>query len=324
MGEIFMAINIEEVVDLLKSKFERVCLIRNSKKSIKCASSINHQRDDSIVFVTQQKWEENNLNLNKVSCVITNSECLDKVSNCEGCFSIIKVERPRLAFLYILEHFFKKASSTGIHRTAQIEAGAEIASNVTIGAFTFIGNDCHVGEGTVISSGCTIEGSTRIGKNCFIGPGVKIGQQGYGYERLEDGSLLQVPHIGGVTIGNEVHIGANTAIDRGTIDDTIIFDRVRIDNLCHISHNVILEEDCAIVANCMIGGSVRIGRGSWIAPSCSVRDKVSITAGVKVGIGSVVSKPITDIGVYVGSPAQTLESFKQDRKKFKSSMSLKD
>src|SRR5690606_29288629 len=123
-------------------------------------------------------------------------------------------------------------------------------------------------------------------------PGVKIGQPGFGYERNAAGELVQFPHLGRVIIEDDVHIGANTCIDRGTLDDTIIRSRARVDNLCHISHNVDVVSDTAVIANSMTGGSVSIGSESWIAPSGSIINGVSIGAGATVGMGAVVVKPV--------------------------------
>ena len=116
--------------------------------------------------------------------------------------------------------------------------------------------------------------------------------------------LEKFPHIGTVIIEDDVEIGSNTCIDRGTLGDTIIGEGVRIDNLVHISHNVEIGRHSAVIANAMVGGGTKIGELSWVAPSSSVRDRLEIGDNSVIGLASVVTKDISPNKTVMGSPAR--------------------
>lgn len=156
-----------------------------------------------------------------------------------------------------------------------------------------------------------VEPKITIGENVFIHPTAVVGSDGFGYERNEIGELEKFPHIGGVVIGDNVDIGANTCIDRGTIDDTIIGDGTKIDNLVHIGHNVKIGKHCLIIANAMIGGSTIIGDHVHIAPGVQIMNKVKIGDNVVVGLGAIVVKDIPSNTTFIGNPAREIEEFKK-------------
>ena len=144
--------------------------------------------------------------------------------------------------------------------------------------------------------------------NVTIEHGAVIGSDGYGYSRAKDGTIEHFPHIGGVHIGDNVYIGANTCIDRGSLGDTVIGKGSKIDNLVHIAHNVIIGENVMVIANSMIAGSVNVGlNNSWIAPSASILNQKSIGEGSTVGIGAVVLKDVEAKTVVTGVPARPLK-----------------
>ena len=130
--------------------------------------------------------------------------------------------------------------------------------------------------------------------------------------------MEKFPHIGGVVIEDEVEIGSNTSIDRGTLGNTIIKTKVRIDNQVHISHNVEIGEAAAVIAQSMIGGSVKIGPGAWIAPSAIVMNQMTIGGGATVGLGAVVTKNVSANQVVMGAPAQDAAVFRATRAAIKS------
>lgn len=301
--------HVSEIVEYLTDKLGDCRVMRSTDSAIKTASSINRISEYSIIFLTKQRWNTSKPEFANVSCIITDDASLSDIEDYEGCFSILVVANPRLAFVLILERFFADLSLNCIHPSAQIEDGAIIGNNVSVGAFCCISKDSEIGDGTVISSGCALEGPIKIGSNCYIGAGTKIGHIGFGFEKTLDGKKIRMPHIGSVLIGNDVHIGSNTVIDRGTLDQTVISDGVYINNLCHIAHNVIIEKDCVINANVTICGSVSIGSNSWIAPSSIFRDKTSITQETKIGAGTVVTKPLSQSDTYVGNPARPLSKY---------------
>lgn len=148
----------------------------------------------------------------------------------------------------------------------------------------------------IISVGCNVS----VGANC------SIGLPGFENDKAENRESFLFPHIGNVIIESGVEIGSNTCIDRGSLDSTVISKNVKIDNLVHIAHNVIIHKNALIIANAMIGGSTTIGAGSWISPSSSLLNKIEIGEGAIVGMGSVVLKNVEPNAKVAGVPAKNL------------------
>lgn len=163
-----------------------------------------------------------------------------------------------------------------------------------------------VGQGTRTHPGSYIGEHVTIGRNCRVGPGAVIGYDGFGYTPGPDGTWDRKPETHGVVIGDNVHIGANTCIDRGSYRDTVIGSGTKIDNLVHIAHNVRVGENCMIIAGAELSGSVVVGDGAWIAPNACVREHLTIGAGAKVGLGAVVVKDVEPGTTVVGNPARVM------------------
>jgi UDP-3-O-[3-hydroxymyristoyl] glucosamine N-acyltransferase len=199
-------------------------------------------------------------------------------------------------------------SNTEIHPTAVIEPGAVLGNCVKLGAHVFvdatsaIGNNCTVLANTVISN-------SSVGNNVKIGSNNTIGGYGFGYNKLDSGEIELFPHYGRVVIKDNVEIGNNTCIDRGSLSDTIIETGVKIDNLVHIAHNVVIGENTLIIACSMIAGSVVIGANSWVAPAGTIRNAVKLGKNSTVGLGSVVTKNVADNETVIGNPAMSMKDF---------------
>jgi UDP-3-O-[3-hydroxymyristoyl] glucosamine N-acyltransferase len=149
--------------------------------------------------------------------------------------------------------------------------------------------------------------NVTIGKNCIIGPGAVIGWSGFGFTKADDGSWERKPESHGVIIDDDVEVGANTCIDRGSYRPTVIGRGTKIDNGVHVAHNCLVGEDCLIIAHAELSGSVVVGDGAWIGPSSCVREHLFIGAGALVGIGAVVVKDVEPGQTVVGNPAKPLE-----------------
>lgn len=150
-----------------------------------------------------------------------------------------------------------------------------------------------------------IEPRMTVGKNVIIEPGTQV-VNGFSFERNERGELERFPHIGGVTIGDNVQIGGNCTIERGTIDDTIIGEGTQIDNLCLIGHNSKIGKHVVIVGVTIVCGSVTIGDYSYIGAGAVIRDGIKIGSRVTVGMGSVVTKDVPDGVTVYGVPARVV------------------
>ncbi len=190
-----------------------------------------------------------------------------------------------------------KSTIKGIHPSAQIADSAILGAGVSIGALSVIGEGVEIGTDSRIGAGCVIEDRVRIGDRCILHPNVVIGSDGFGL--VEDKQRwIKVPQIGSVVIGNDVEIGANTTVDRGALDDTVIEDGCKLDNQIQVAHNVQIGAYTAIAACVGIAGSARIGRHCRISGAVGVLGHLSIADHVTVTAMSLVTKDISKSGVY--------------------------
>ena len=229
----------------------------------------------------------------------------NEFSGDEGCLNCIRTEDPHRVFFYILKEFFSKEEHMRMGKNNSISPSARIADRVLIGSNCVIGERVEIGEGCRIYNNVVISNDVKIGKNCLIQSGAVIGEVGFGFLTAKDQSRERVKHFGTVIIGDNVEIGANTCIARGVMEDTVISDGSKIDNLCHIAHNAKIGRNAFIVAHTMIGGSVIIGDDCWVATS-TIRNGLSIGDYALVGFGSVVVKDVEAGAVVYGNPAKRM------------------
>jgi len=207
-------------------------------------------------------------------------------------YTVIKVLSPRLAFAKVVSNFFIKKPSKTIDKSTKIGSNCQIHDSVTIGMNCVIGDNVKIGKNTIINNNVVVFANTTIGIKCYIKSGSIIGEDGFGFDFEEDGTPIRIPHIGKIIIGNNVEIGAKNTIARGTIDDTVIANNVKIDDQVHIAHNCFIGNNTIITACVEISGSVTIGENCWIGPNCSIIQKVTIGDNVTIGIGSIITKDI--------------------------------
>lgn len=197
-------------------------------------------------------------------------------------------------------------ASVEVGANAVVEAGAEIGENVVIGPGCVVGADARIGQGTRLSASAVIYADCWIGDDCLIHSGAVIGADGFGFARTLDRKWVKIPQIGRVVIGNGVEIGANTTIDRGTLDDTVIGDGVKLDNQIQIGHNVRIGDNTAVAGCVGIAGSTRIGRRCMIGGQAGIIGHLSIADDVVISAGTLVTKSIRQAGVYTANlPQQT-------------------
>ena len=218
--------------------------------------------------------------------------------------TLILVSRPRTAFIRIMKRFFpEEPVKFGISPTVIIERTAEIHPNVHIGHHCYIGR-CKIGEGTIIHGNNHIYSNTEIGKNVIIQAGTVIGAETITTRRNAEGEVERFPQIGGVIIEDNVRIGSNTSISRGTMGNTIIRQGTIIGALCDIGHDVIIGSHCTIIAHVMLGGAIRIGDYSQVSMGAVIRSKIEIGSKVLVGMGAVVTRNVSDGKIVFGVPAK--------------------
>jgi UDP-3-O-[3-hydroxymyristoyl] glucosamine N-acyltransferase len=203
-------------------------------------------------------------------------------------------------------------ASATVASSAKVAASAHIAANAVVGDRSIIGEKSYVGPGCVIGPDCVIGDDCRfianvtvvrnvvMGARCLLHPGVVIGTDGFGNAQTPEG-WVKVPQLGGIRVGDDVEIGANSAIDCGALDDSIIENGVRIDNLVHIAHNIRIGEHTAIAAKCGFAGSVTIGKRCMFAGNAGAVGQVTICDDVIVSALGMVTKDITEPGVYASS-----------------------
>jgi UDP-3-O-[3-hydroxymyristoyl] glucosamine N-acyltransferase len=234
------------------------------------------------------------------------------------------VANPYLTYARVAQLLHPEPSSApGIHPTAVVAATAQLAADVCIGAGVVIGDAVRLDAGVVIGAGCVIEAGCSIGagsrlaarvtlcRECVLGarviihPGAVIGADGFGFAPAEDGSWFKVPQLGRVCIGDDVEIGANTTIDRGALEDTLIGVGVKIDNQVQVAHNVRLGAHTAIAGCVGIAGSTTIGAHCTLAGGVVVLGHLALADHVHVRAMSVVTKSLTTPGIYASTlPAQ--------------------
>jgi UDP-3-O-[3-hydroxymyristoyl] glucosamine N-acyltransferase len=205
------------------------------------------------------------------------------------------------------------SSNAHLEENVVVEAGAVIGAHVSIGAGTYIGPNATIAANCQVGRNCSIGPSTSmqyclLGDDVIVHTGARIGQDGFGFVPGAAG-LHRMPQLGRVIIQDHVEIGANTTVDRGTLDDTVIGEGTKIDNLVQIGHNVVIGRNCAIAAFVGMSGSSTIGDGCMIGGRVGIADHVTIGKGVQLAATSSVMNDIPDGEKWAGTPAQPFKAF---------------
>lgn len=300
-----MKIKASKVLDYLDDNNFKYKFVGNLEMNITTFSSLGSLKSNCI------SWAKNQSNYNdgitkeyEDVLLIVNSGISYKEENKK--MGYIECENPRDIFFSILnEFFYKKSFKSYISPKSAVDC-KEIGEDVYIGHNCYISEDVVIGDNVVIMNNISIEGKTKIGENTIIHSGTIIGSDGFGYYKNNKGINTKIQHYGGVVIGNNVEIGANVCIDRGTLDDTVIGNNVKIDNLCHIAHNCIIKDNSIIIALSMLGGSAILEKNSYIAPGAMIKNQIHIGENSLVGMGAVVIKDVEDNKVVAGVPAKVI------------------
>ena len=201
---------------------------------------------------------------------------------------------------------------------AVIDDGAVLGERVFVGANSVIGVDAALGSDTTIHAGVVIYPQVQIGDRCILHSGVVIGADGFGIARDENSAWVKVPQLGSVRIGNDVEIGANTAVDRGAIEDTVISDGVRLDNLIQVGHNVKIGPHTAIAGLTGIAGSATIGARCIIGGHAGVAGHIEVADDIVVTGGTPVLSSLTKPGYYggVATSADDIRKWRRNAARF--------
>ena len=196
---------------------------------------------------------------------------------------------------------------------AYIGERVKIGQNVKIYPQSYIGDDAVIGDNTVIYAGVKLYAMTHIGKNCIIHAGAVLGADGFGFAPQPDGTYKKIPQIGNVLVGDNVEIGANTTIDRSTMESTKIHDGVKLDNLIQIAHNVEVGENTAMAAQVGISGSTHVGKNCIIAGQAGLSGHLTIADRTVIGPQAGLTKGVSTPGKsIIGSPAYDYNKFMKD------------
>jgi UDP-3-O-[3-hydroxymyristoyl] glucosamine N-acyltransferase len=236
--------------------------------------------------------------------------------------SRVVVAKPQEALLALLPRFHRAPNAVqGVHPTAVIGRGVRLGGGVAIGPYAVIGDAAVIGSGTVIGPHCivsagvelgeqcqlvgsvTVYGGSRLGNRVTIHAGARIGSDGFGYVQ-RDGQHLKIPHVGRCIIEDDVEVGANTTIDRGSIDDTVIGAGTKIDNLVQVAHNVRIGRVCLIMAQVGIAGSVRVEDGAMLLGQVGVSGHHTIGKGARLAAQAGIFGDIPAGETWSGYPAR--------------------
>ena len=299
-------ISVKKIAAFLKSCYD------GKDFNVTSFSSLNNVKNNSILFYSdlanlQFKIKDNiNYDLKKLEkfkniVLIAADETKRKVN-----VPIISSKNPRLDFQRVIMEFFTEDEfKVGIHKTAVVEKNSIIGKGAYIGSNCYIGNNVKIGDKTKILSNTCIYGKTEIGLNSVILSNTTIGSEGFGFSFIGEG-FFHFPHLGSIVIGENVWIGSNCTVEKSQIDQTVIEDHVKIDDLVHIGHNVIIKNSAQITAGSIICGRAKIGKGCWIAPNSIIDVGCEIGDNCFVGTSSLVRSNFTKNSVIVGSPAKFL------------------
>ncbi|HKG95431.1 MAG TPA: UDP-3-O-(3-hydroxymyristoyl)glucosamine N-acyltransferase [Gemmatimonadaceae bacterium] len=236
--------------------------------------------------------------------------------------SRVVVAKPHDALLSLLPKLYRApARETGVHRTAQLGRGVRLGADVAVGAYAVIGDGAVLGDRASVGAHCvvgagaevgadstlfpnvTLYPGTRVGRRVSVHSGARLGGDGFGYV-FRDGRHDKIPHVGRCIVEDDVEIGANTTIDRGSIDDTVIGAGTKIDNLVHVGHNVRIGRLCLLMAQVGIAGSARIEDGCILAGQAGLGGHVTIGRGARIGGQAGVFGDVPAGETWSGYPAR--------------------
>ena len=309
---------VEELARLLKCSFEG-----EGKIEIRGVSSLEKAEEGDLVFLAHRRHRELLEKSSASAVIIASEEKYDRIP-------VIRSENPNLSFVKAVEVFFKPfRPEPGIHPSAHVSPSAKLGKDVSIGSFVHVGDDVEIGDETVVFAFAAIYPGVKIGKETVIHSHVSIredvrignrviihnnsviGSDGFGYLQDKSRSPVKIPQVGTVIIEDEVEIGANSAIDRATLEETIIKKGTKIDNLVQVGHNVEIGPNSLIAGQVGISGSVKIGKNVVMGGQVAVADHVKIGDNVMVAGRTGITGDVPDNSVVAGFPHQDIKEWRK-------------
>ena len=299
-------ISVKKIAEFLKTNY------KEKDFNVTSISSLNNVKDNSILFYTSTinfkfklkdnaEYDLKQLEKFKNIILIASEEIKTKTN-----IPIITSKNPRLDFQRVVMEFFSDEEfKTGIHKTAIIENDVIIGKDVYIGSNCYIGNGVEIGNKAKILQNTCVYGRTKIGKGTIIKSNTTIGSEGFSFS-FTGNELFHFPHVGSIRIGENVWIGSNCTVEKSQIDETVIEDHVKIDDLVHVGHNSKIKKFSQITVGSIIGGRVTIGQECWIAPHVVIDTGIEVGENSLIGTSSFVKADVEKNSIMIGSPAKLL------------------
>ena len=261
---------------------------------ITALATLEAAKSGQLSFLANPKYRHNLTNT-QASAVILGPDSADACP-----VAAIVTPQPYLYFARVSQWLVDVPRlAPGIHPAALVES--PLPPSVSIGAQCWVGTDVEIGEGSLLFPGVRIYPGCRIGRRAIIHSGAVIGADGFGFAREKTGEWVKIEQTGRVLIGDDVEIGANTTIDRGALEDTVIEDGVKLDNQIQIAHNVHVGAHTAMAGCVGVAGSARIGARCTVGGGAIILGHLTLADDVNVSSGTLVAKSITVPGSYTGT-----------------------
>ena len=288
-----MALSLGQITDSLGGR-----LIGDPQHLIQKLAPLDTAQADGLSFLSNPKYQSQLANT-QAGCVIVSPAMVEAA---QPSTALIVADNPYHYFARLTQLWrahTRLSHEPLVHPSAVIHPQAHVDSTARIGPLCVVERGAHVGARTWLKSGVTVGEDCRIGERCIVHAGVVIGADGFGFALFE-GQWEKIEQLGAVRIGNDVEIGANTCIDRGALDDTVIEDGVKLDNLVQIGHNVHVGANTAMAGCAGVAGSARIGANCTVGGGAIVLGHLELADGVHISAASVVMRSIRQPGQYSG------------------------
>lgn len=325
--ELKKATTVGDLIDFLQ--LDSSALLGDAATQIQSFESPDSDTPHSFAFINKEKWIES-VETSRVACALAPVKMRPSITEKGSKKTWIFCDNVDLAAQKIKTNFvfatpYRPSSLKGVHPTAVVAPSARIAASAVVGPLAVIGENCVIEENCFIGSHCVLEenvviaeGSTlhphvyvghscQVGRFCEIKPQAVIGSEGYGYAHDGKGHHHRIPHTGRVILKDYVHVGALSTIDRGTLDDSVIGENTKIDNLCHFAHNTVIGKNGLLTAGAIMAGSSTLGDNFICGGQIGITGHIQVTDNVNMAARSGITKSVSKPGAYGGFPVIPLK-----------------